>query len=81
MENLFFKLFVHQDLKSRNNDDKNNTGSAVKLDSAVMLADLFSDSQKKDPFDERKVMMKLRTMLAGEDFADLFKDPNIGDVY
>lgn len=68
-------------MKSRNKDDKDKTGSLVKFDSTAMLADLFSDSQKKDPFDERKVMMKLRNMLAGEDFQDLFKDPNIGDVY
>ena len=62
-------------MKSRNKD----ASSATTLDSAAMLADLFSDSQKKDPFDERKVMMKLRKMLKTEDFTEHFKDPNIGD--
>jgi hypothetical protein len=40
---------------------------------------LFSDSQRKDPFDEKKVMMKFRTMLKNEDFESLFRDPLIGD--
>ena len=62
-------------MKTRNKD----ASGATTLDSAAMLADLFSDSQKKDPFDERKVMMKLRKMLKTEDFTELFKDPNIGD--
>ena len=62
-------------MKSRNK----GAAAAATLDSTAMLADLFSDSQKKDPFDERKVMMKLRKMLKTEDFTELFKDPNIGD--
>ena len=66
-----------QGIKSREKDGK----TLAQLDSAAMLADLFSDSQKKDPFDERKVMMKLRKMLEEEDFQDLFKDPNVGDIY
>ena len=62
-------------MKSRNK----GAAAAATLDSTAMLADLFSDSQKKDPFDERKVMMKLRKMLKTEDCTELFKDPNIGD--
>lgn len=49
------------------------------LDAAVMLEALLGGEQAKDPFDERKVMMKLRTMLDTQDFSDLFKDPTIGD--
>ena len=68
---------TRQGIKSRSKDSK----TPVQLDSAAMLADLFSDSQKKDPFDEKQVMMKLRKMLEDEDFQDLFKDPNVGDIY
>ena len=46
---------------------------------AVMLDQLFGGEQAKDPFDERKVMMKLKNMLHIEDFKELFLDPKIGD--
>ena len=46
---------------------------------ASMLESLFGGEQAKDPFDERKVMMKLKNMLDLEDFKELFLDPKIGD--
>jgi len=58
------------------NKKSNNSTS---LDPAAMLAQLFPDEQAKDPFDERKVMIKLRQMLDKGDFDDLFLDPTIGD--
>eukprot|EP00596_Hydrurales_sp_CCMP1899_P009357 CAMPEP_0119045832 /NCGR_PEP_ID=MMETSP1177-20130426/42804_1 /TAXON_ID=2985 /ORGANISM="Ochromonas sp, Strain CCMP1899" /LENGTH=154 /DNA_ID=CAMNT_0007018215 /DNA_START=361 /DNA_END=822 /DNA_ORIENTATION=- len=64
---------MYKALKSQK--DKNNST----MDPTEMLAALFSDSQRKDPFDERKVMMKFRTMLKNEDFESLFRDPLIGD--
>lgn len=63
---------MYKALKSQKN--KNST-----MNPTEMLAALFSDSQRKDPFDEKKVMMKFRTMLKHEDFESLFKDPLIGD--
>ena len=44
-----------------------------------MLESLFGGEQAQDPFDERKVMMKLKNMLDLEDFKELFIDPKIGD--
>ena len=52
-----------------------------KLDPAEILASLFTDKPVREPFDDRKVMMKLRQVLTVEDFAGLFKDPMIGDIY
>jgi len=46
---------------------------------ADMLESLFGGEQAQDPFDERKVMMKLKNMLDLEDFKELFIDPKIGD--
>jgi hypothetical protein len=65
---------LYKDIKSK----KNETTS---MDSTQMLAALFTEGQTKDPFDERKVMMKLRNMLHKEDFEGLFKDPVVGDIY
>lgn len=67
---------MYLDIKSRK-DNKNQV--EVKMDHAVMLEQLLGGEQTKDPFDERKVMMKLRNMLNQEDFKDLFLDPTIGD--
>jgi hypothetical protein len=64
---------LYNDIKTKKNE------STTKLDHTSMLAALFADSQKKDPFDEKKVMMKFRTMLKNEDFEKLFRDPLIGD--
>jgi hypothetical protein len=66
---------MYKDIKSR----KNGTATASSFDSTKMLQELFPDSQQNDPFDEKKVMLKLRTMLGGEDFQQLFEDPSIGD--
>jgi hypothetical protein len=52
---------------------------AYQAKAANMLEGLFGGEQSKDPFDERKVMMKLKQMLDIEDFKGLFVDPKIGD--
>lgn len=52
---------------------------AYQAKAANMLEGLFGGEQSKDPFDERKVMMKLKQMLDIEDFKGLFLDPKIGD--
>ena len=66
---------MYKEIKSR----KNGTVTASSFDSTKMLQELFPDSQQNDPFDEKKVMLKLRTMLGGEDFQQLFEDPSIGE--
>ncbi len=69
------EIFNEMYLNLKEKNSKNNT----KLDPEAMLAQLFPDEQAKDPFDERKVMIKLRQMLDKGDFDDLFLDPTIGD--
>ena len=66
---------MYKEIKSR----KNGTATAKSFDSTKMLEELFPESQQNDPFDEKKVMLKLRTMLGGEDFQQLFEDPSIGE--
>jgi hypothetical protein len=68
---------LYLELKTR--DRKQTTLKGTNLDAAVMLEKLLGGEQAKDPFDERKVMIKLRNVLTPEDFYDLFKDPTIGD--
>lgn len=68
---------MYREMKSTKRERKD--GSVGKLDSAVMLEELLGGTQTLDPFDERKVMMKLRSMLNQEDFKDLFLDDKIGD--
>lgn len=62
---------MYKDIKSKKN--------GTTLDPALMLSQLFTDEAGIDPFDERKVMFKLRNILEREDFDDLFNDPSIGD--
>lgn len=69
------EIFNDMYLNLKNKKSNNSTS----LDPAAMLAQLFPDEQAKDPFDERKVMIKLRQMLDKGDFDDLFLDPTIGD--
>ena len=68
---------LYLELKTR--DRKQSTLKGTNLDAAAMLEKLLGGEQAKDPFDERKVMIKLRNVLTPEDFYDLFKDPTIGD--
>ena len=68
---------LYLELKTR--DRKQTTLKGTNLDAAAMLEKLLGGEQAKDPFDERKVMIKLRNVLTPEDFYDLFKDPTIGD--
>jgi len=49
------------------------------LSSEEMLSRIYTDAQRPDPFDDRKVMFKLRNILTREDFNDMFNDPNVGD--
>ena len=69
---------MYREIKATKRERKD--GTVAKMDSAVMLENLLGGEQTKDPFDERKVMMKLRSMLNQEDFKDLFLDPKIGDI-
>ena len=68
---------MYREMKQTKRERKD--GSVGKLDSAVMLEQLLGGAQTMDPFDERKVMMKLRSMLNQEDFKELFLDDKIGD--
>lgn len=69
------EIFNEMYLNLKDKNSKNSTS----LDPEAMLAQLFPDDQTKNPFDERKVMIKLRQMLDKGDFDDLFLDPTIGD--
>lgn len=55
------------------------SGTRKKMDAGNMLEHLLGGEQTKDPFDERKVMIKLRNILDSEDFKELFLDPAVGD--
>ena len=70
--------------RGKNNSEVGNMTVESSLErqqerAADMLETLFGGEQAKDPFDERKVMMKLKNMLDLEDFKELFIDPTIGD--
>lgn len=68
---------IYRELKSNNTTDGVNTKK--KLSADEMLSRLFPDAEiKNDPFDEKKVMIKLRSLMNHDDFDELFKDPNIG---
>lgn len=58
-----------------------NDGDKEELDAMDMLQKLFPVVEEKEPFDERKVMMKLKRILDEEDFNDMFRDKSIGDIY
>lgn len=64
--------------KSLKANGKNKTKT---FDASEMLLELFPVEEAKDPFDEKKVIMKLRQMLDAEDFKGLFLDANVGDLY
>jgi hypothetical protein len=64
---------MYMDIKTR----KNGT---TPLDPATMLAQLFAEEPSRDPFDERKVMLKLKNILTPEDFKELFSS-DIGDIW
>eukprot|EP00600_Ochromonadales_sp_CCMP1393_P000157 CAMPEP_0174983284 /NCGR_PEP_ID=MMETSP0004_2-20121128/17040_1 /TAXON_ID=420556 /ORGANISM="Ochromonas sp., Strain CCMP1393" /LENGTH=152 /DNA_ID=CAMNT_0016235483 /DNA_START=186 /DNA_END=644 /DNA_ORIENTATION=+ len=67
---------LYQDIKDRKHD--NGTNGTVPT-SEEMLSKLFTDTPANDPFDDKKVMFKLRNFLDPEDFTALFNDPNVGD--
>ena len=62
-------------------DIKSNKKSNKTLDATAMLQELFPPPDLKNPFDERKVMMKLKNSMNEEDFKQLFLDNNIGDIF
>ena len=64
--------------KSLKANGKNKT---KRFNASEMLLELFPAEEAKDPFDEKKVIIKLRQMLDAEDFKGLFLDANIGDLY
>ena len=63
------------------NDIKSNKKSNKTLDATAMLQELFPPPDLKNPFDERKIMMKLKNSMNEEDFKQLFLDKNIGDIF
>lgn len=67
---------LYEVIKSKKNESN-------QLDAKTILESLFEFDAKpiREPFDDRKVMTKLRDVLSTEDFSSLFKDPNIGDIY
>lgn len=67
---------LYEAIKSKKNESN-------QLDAKKMLESLFEFDAKpiREPFDDKKVITKLREVLSTEDFSSLFKDPNIGDIY
>eukprot|EP01035_Chromulina_nebulosa_P020017 gene20017-25992_t len=65
---------IYKDIKSTKGESKK------KLDVKSMLESLFPQEKVKEPFDERKVLIKLRSILNQEDFAGMFKDPIVGEI-
>ena len=67
---------LYEEIKSKKNESN-------KLDAKKMLESLFEFDAKpiREPFDDKKVITKLREVLSTEDFSALFKDPNVGDIY
>jgi hypothetical protein len=59
----------------------NSTTTARRMTAEQMLAILFPVEKLSTPFNEAKVMVKLRQDMNVKDFEDTFKDPNIGDIY
>ena len=57
------------------------TSNTTQLDAAKILADLFPAEKLSTPFDERKVMIKLRQSMDDEDFKKTFLNKDVGDVY
>jgi len=51
----------HQGIKRKNSTE-------MKMDATQMLAELFQEENRKDPFDDKKVMFKLKELLGDEDF-------------
>lgn len=70
---------IYEDIKSsKSKSERNDIGN--KPDASKMLEDLFSDTMKPDPFDDKKVMFKLKELLGDDDFKKVFvNDPAIGD--
>ena len=68
---------LYKELQLR--DGNGPSGTRNKMDAGNMLEHLLGGEQTKDPFDERKVMIKLRNILDSDDFKELFLDPAIGD--
>lgn len=66
---------IYNTLKTSNIEEKED------LDAMDLLQKLFPVVKEKEPFDERKVVMKLRKMLDEEDFNSMFRDKGIGDIY
>ena len=63
---------IYDNIKSK----KNTT-----LNANDMLNELFPPSDMKNPFDERKIMMKMKTQMDKEDFEGTFLDKNVGDIF
>ena len=79
-----YRQIKEEGQKGKDNSEVGKNTENVSLEqqqerAADMLESLFGGEQAKDPFDERKVMMKLKNMLDLEDFKELFIDPKIGD--
>ena len=65
---------MYNTIKAAKKDDK-------KADAASMLKSLFPEQNLSTPFDERKVMIKLRKDLDEQDFKDTFINKNVGDIF
>ena len=77
---------MYKSLKAMQKDEVSDMGnektmSKMTLNPDEMLKELFPVTQEKEPFDERKVISKLRQMMKDEDFNEMFRDSNIGDLY
>mgnify|MGYP000448137573 CR=1 FL=1 len=68
---------IYNSIKASDGTDKNTTI----LNATAMLASLFPEEKLSTPFDERKVMMKLRRDLDEQDFKDTFLSPEVGEIY
>ena len=58
----------------------NSTQSGETLDPAALLEQLFPTKKISTPFDERKVIVKVRSELNPEDMIGIFKGNEIGDL-
>jgi hypothetical protein len=67
---------MYKDIKAK----KVGVNGTTALDPKSMLESLFPATDVgNDPFDERKVMIKLRNIMHEDDFKDMFKNPAVGD--
>eukprot|EP00981_Chlorochromonas_danica_P002529 scaffold487_cov178-Ochromonas_danica.AAC.17 len=55
--------------------DSKEKGEEVNMDGGAILRRIFEAHIVREPFDERKVMIKLHKMMKPEDFDGIFKDP------